>query len=294
MKKQIRKAMLCTIAMMVAAILTLTGVTYAWFSESDEAQVDGITMELVGVDGGVYISTMPYPEEFDTSITIPEGTITGEHNPASTAGILSSGKLQFFTGTLDKPTDKTLNITSVSETGYYFEQDIYFDNSTGSNEITINLTGTEIAPTDGKRTDLAVRIAVVTHGSITVQQFEDQVAYPTATASSAVQICEPNSGEHIAKGTTEYKNNIDPEAGSGGVYKYFGIKAAGNDVNRFEAGTNLVEMNTIKEYENVKIVVPAEQYLKTTIYVWLEGQDADCQNNISGKPYSVAINFTLE
>lgn len=294
MKKQIRKAMLCTIAMMVAAILTLTGVTYAWFSESDEALFDGITMDLVGVDGGVYISTMPYPEEFDTSITIPEGTITGDHNPASTAGILSGGKLQFFTGTIEKPTDKTLNITSVSETGYYFEQDVYFDNSTGSKEITINLTGTEITPTDGKRTDLAVRIAVVTHGSITIQQFEDQVAYPTATESSAVQICEPNSTEHISKGITEYKNNIDPEAGSSSVYKYFGIKAVGNDVDRFKAGTNLVEMTTIKEYENVKIVVPAEQYLKTTIYVWLEGQDADCQNTISGKPYSVAINFALE
>ena len=59
MKKQLRKAMICTVAMMLVAVLTLTGVTYAWFSENNEAYVNGLNMAVVKSSGGVYISTTP-------------------------------------------------------------------------------------------------------------------------------------------------------------------------------------------------------------------------------------------
>ena len=300
MKKQIRKAMICTIAMMVAAIVSLTGVTYAWFSESNEATVDGISMKVAAYEGGIYISKDPFPSKFDTSISIEADEIfQGQHNPASTAGYVGNdGKLQFFSGSLDSPTDKTLNeIISVSENGYFFEQDIYFDNSTGSKEITINLTGTTIIPTDGKRTDLAARIAIVTHGSIDTIAFNAQTAYPTAPAGKgAVQIFEPNDTIHTPAGHTEYKNNMPGKSAASDTdtYKYFGLKAIGTDIDRFTEGSQLEEVTTIKKAEDVKIKVPAESYLKITVYVWLEGQDADCQNNISGKPYTADIHFTLE
>ena len=298
MKKQIRKAMICTIAMMVAAIVSLTGVTYAWFSESNEANVDGITMSVTAYEGGIYISKDPYPAQFDNSISISADDIfQGQHNPASTAGYLNGGRLQFFSGSIDNPTDKTLNeIVSISENGYYFEQDIYFDNSTGSKDITINLNGTTIIPTDGKRTDLAARIAIVTHGSISMEQFAAQSPYPVASDKTAVQIFEPNATVHTPAGHTEYKNNMPGQAAVPDTveFKYFGLKATGTDVDRFTAGPQLEEVTTIKSASDVKIVVPEGQYLKTTIYVWLEGQDADCQNNISGKPYTADIWFTLE
>ena len=298
MKKQIRRAMLGTVAMMLMGVVSLTGVTYAWFSESNEANVDGISMQVTAYEGGIYISKDPYPAQFDNSISIsPDEIFQGKHNPASTAGYLNGGKLQFFSGSIDGPTDKTLNeIVSVSENGYYFEQDIYFDNSTGSKDITINLTGTTIIPTDGKRTDLAARIAVVTHGSITAADFAAQNPYPTAADKSAVQIFEPNATVHTPAGHTEYKNNMPGQAAASDTveYKYFGLKAIGTDVDRFTAGTQLEEVTTIKDASGVKIVVPEGRYLKTTIYVWLEGQDADCQNNISGKPYTADIHFTLE
>ncbi|MBR0450322.1 MAG: hypothetical protein IIX30_05865, partial [Clostridia bacterium] len=82
MKKQLRKAMICTVAMMLVAVLTLTGVTYAWFSTSNEATVDGITMQVAAYEGGIYISKDPFPSNFDTSISIEEHEIfQGQHNP---------------------------------------------------------------------------------------------------------------------------------------------------------------------------------------------------------------------
>jgi 1,4-dihydroxy-2-naphthoate octaprenyltransferase len=61
MRKQIRKAMICTIAMMLVAIVTLTGVTYAWFSQSDTAVVSGADVTLKSVAGGVKMSLQPNP-----------------------------------------------------------------------------------------------------------------------------------------------------------------------------------------------------------------------------------------
>ena len=308
MKKQIRKAMLCTIAMMVAAIVSLTGVTYAWFSESNEATVDGIKMDVISKDGGVYISKQPYPATFDTSVSIEESEIfQGKHNASSTAGLLNAdGTMKFFNGTIESPTDKTLNIESVSEDGNYFEQNIYFDNSTGGKDITISLAGTEILPTDGKRTDLAARIAIVVHGSITIDDFVAQKDYPVAKNGTVdapamfkgypvVQIYEPNATTHIPAGITEYQKNINPEKGQGDEFIYYGLNNTGTDVNRFGEGSpsQLTLVNTVKKAEDVKFVVPMGEYLKITVYVWLEGQDADCQNNISGKPYEAAIKFTL-
>ena len=302
MKKQIRRAMICSVAMMLVAIVTLTGVTYAWFSESNEATVDGITMKVAAYEGGIYISKDPFPSTFDNSISITsEEIFQGDHNPASTAGYVSGGKLQFFSGSLDSPTDKTLNeIKAVSEDGYFFEQDVYFDNSTGSKNIKISLRGTEIKPTDGKRTDLAARIAIVTHGSISTAEFAAQSAYPTAPdGKSAVQIFEPNATTHTPAGHTEYKNNMPGQSAVSDTvaYKCLGLKEVSTtEVDRFTAGpgTKLEEVTTIKKAEEVIIEVPAESYLKITVYVWLEGQDADCQNNISGKPYTADIHFTLE
>ena len=299
MKKQIRRAMICTIAMMLVGVVSLTGVTYAWFSKSDEADVNGLTMEVVSRDGGVYVSTMPYTD-FGTSITItpPQDAV---YNPASTAGQLDeNGKLKFFNGFLDSPTDTTLDIEAISDPGNYFiMQDVYFDNSTGSTPVRISLAGTEIIPTDAARnTHLAARVAIVTHGHITQEQFNVGADYPTTRDNANVQIYENNSGTHTQQGINEYKKYVNPNASNSDNFKYFAVNSVGEDINRVNDGnpTQLTDMSTSPALktsaDSVIIEVPAGCYLRTTLYVWLEGQDPDCQNNISGKPYTAAIKFT--
>ena len=299
MKKQIRRAMICTVAMMLIGVVSLTGVTYAWFSESDEAIVNGLTMEVVSTDGGVYVSTMPYTD-FGTLITItpPADAV---YKPASTAGQLDeNGKLKFFNGFLSSPTDRTLDIEAITDPGNYFiRQDVYFDNSTGSTPVRISLAGTEIVPSDAARnTHLAARVAIVTHGHITQEQFHNAAEYPTTTDNANVQIYENNAGSHTQQGYNEYRNFINGNASIHDTYKYFAINSIGTDVDRFNDGNpaQLTDMSTtgiVKADPNSVIIeVPAGCYLRTTLYVWLEGQDADCQNNISGKPYTAEIKFT--
>ena len=300
MKKQIRRAMICTIAMMLVGVVSLTGVTYAWFSKSDEADVNGLTMEVVSRDGGVYVSTMPYTD-FGTSITItpPQDAV---YNPASTAGQLDeNGKLKFFNGYLDSPTDTTLDIEAISDPGNYFiMQDVYFDNSTGSTPVRISLAGTEIIPTDAARnTHLAARVAIVTHGHITQEQFNVGADYPTTRDNANVQIYENNSGTHTQQGINEYKKYVNPNASNSDNFKYFAVNSVGEDVNRFNDGNpaQLTDMSTSPALktsaDSVIIEVPAGCYLRTTLYVWLEGQDADCLNEISGGEFKFNVVFEV-
>ena len=54
MKKTLRKAMLSTICMLIVAVMSLTGVTYAWFTMADNATVEGIEMNVIA-DGRAHV-----------------------------------------------------------------------------------------------------------------------------------------------------------------------------------------------------------------------------------------------
>ena len=308
MKKQIRKAMLCTIAMMVAAIVSLTGVTYAWFSESDSADVTGLNMDVVASEGGVYISTDGYDlDSFTTSVALDAGT--DKYSPVSTAGDYSeAGYLKFFSGSLEAPKDPTIKIKEVArgdKKGAYVEEDIYFDNSMGTAPITISLEGTLIVPmpvTEGAATkpiNLATRVAVVTRGSLLQSEILEGKTYDHTPVS--LQIYENDAKLHTTSGILEYEK-LDSEAKATDKFDTYALKAtttAAEDeaggINRFAKSdtTHLKKMTTVSDASAIEIVVPAGSYLKTTIYVWIEGQDADCQNDVSGQKFNAAIKFTL-
>ena len=355
MKKQLRKAMICTVAMMLVAVLTLTGVTYAWFSVSDAASVTDMSIQVESRDGGVYISTKPY-EDFGTSISFDvkkdaNGMSINKFDPVSTSGRLDgNGKLVFFTGSLTSPTDAMLDIDEVKATdqeaaeGMFLVQDVYFDNSTGSGLLVVSLKDTIIESTNSnKKIQAATRIAVVTHGSWTLEQFEANkdlnTPYPAGTPT--VQILETNPKDHTTAGGNEYKvltgkTTVDLEKP---FDYYYGVNCVPNEINtapenqapvmvepkmnRYNKKVNeadklptgtvgsntnaevLTKLEYMKEEDRDKtkpvllqsmseleIMVPAGSYLWTTVYVWIEGQDPDCQNNISGTPYKVSMTFT--
>lgn len=313
MKKQLRKAMICTIAMMLVAVLTLTGVTYAWFSESDSADVNGLELAVVKTEGGVYISTTPSdPTSFGTSVDITpaDGEI---FVPVSTSCQLYTeegenyGKIKFYEGGLTSPNDTTVTskeISPASRNGKYIFSEVYFDNSTGASDITVSLDGTVITPkATATSTHLATRVAIATYGSITQETYNNGAGvdkFPTMPTS--VQVYENNAGEHTTQGINEYKKLVPSETIFDKTFDYYALTRAttaeenGEDgaggVNRFATGgDHLKKMETKTVASAVTVTVPANSYLKIGVYVWLEGQDADCQNNISGNTFTAAIVF---
>lgn len=56
MKKTLRSAMLSTICMLVVAVMSLTGVTYAWFSAAETATVGGMEVSVGAAGEGFMVS----------------------------------------------------------------------------------------------------------------------------------------------------------------------------------------------------------------------------------------------
>lgn len=328
MKKQLRKAMICTVAMMLVAVLTLTGVTYAWFSENNEAYVNGLNMAVVKSSGGVYISTTPAnPSSFGSSVDITPGEgeifspVSTSTQPITTEGDYK-GMFKFYEGALTGNNDTTLVTTEVKpeqRTGKYIFSFIYFDNSSSAEPLTVSLEGTEIKPT-GAYTNLATRVAIVNYGSITLEEYDNGAGeFPktpsfkkdseekiTGFADGVVQIFENDSATHTAQGENDYKKLYPSETNFEQTFKYFAVTRATTVTENGEAGTIglnrfdttevnkggwLQEMTTKTNASDVKITVPAGCLHKIALYVWIEGQDADCQNNMSGDSFTASIVF---
>lgn len=204
MKKQLRRAMICTVAMMVAAVVSLTGVTYAWFSSSDTSQVSNISIGLVQVDGSIHISNQANPSSWGTSLRL--GIEKTNFEPASTApSTLANGKLNFFSGRMGS-FDTSLLCTepitaAMGADKYYVEQDLYIMNDTTS---AMNITLDQDFTSAGVSTaSYAMRLAIVDHGEykITGTGLTEHTADTVKTSdTSKVHIYEFNATDHLAGG----------------------------------------------------------------------------------------------
>ena len=312
MKKQLKRAIICAISMIVVGVMCLTGVTYAWFTDSKTAIVEGININSMTAVGGILLSTDPHGgqtgEDWAYSIKLFTSERT-DFKPASTHPstiVTNDGKLKFYDAELDpeNPYSKMMTkelssaAANASVEGHYIEKTIYLNNILGQSDVTVTLENTTIG-TDNKNLNYATRIAIVDHGSYYwggVDPNVDPAAEPTyggsdaaaaalkASAESHVQIYENDA---LKSYTGTERSEALPTYGVCGQDKneYF-------DMYTERAGIIKLVTNQT-DPSNVKIVVPAGKCEKITIYVWIEGQDADCLNQTSGAKLTVKVGFTL-
>lgn len=308
MKKQLKRAIFCAICMVVVGVMCLTGVTYAWFTDSKSAVVDGIGIKTMTATGGILISLDPnggekgegWKYELDMQINVDNFKPASTHQDT----IQSDGTLRFFDADNDPafPNVKiaTKDVTSSFVTSgfskegiHYVKQDIYLNNLDNSEDVTVSLAGTKINidTTNQPNTHWATRVAIVDHGTYkqgaTYNETVSNAAAVKASTSGQVKIYENNSTDHLT-GSTGYSNTYgviaakgDSEAGT-----YYNVDGSDN------AGmVRLVETET--EAADIKITVNANSCHKVTVYTWIEGQDVDCRNKTSGGDYGVEVRFTL-
>ena len=326
MKKQRRKAMICTIAMMVAAIVSLTGVTYAWFSQSDTSVVEGIELGIVAVDGGVYVSNAPNPSFWGYRVNL--GINKKNFEPASTTpSTLTNGKLQFFSGHVDEVNPNLIYTEAIEDAvgveKYYIKQDLYIMNDTMS-PMNVQLDPTVTNVGTGK-VAYGMRIAIVDHGAYTVSETGHTADSVKATDPAKVYIYEVDAQGHLvgepgAVATCGVKAACGvPETNAEGkIYPsnecfnkqteeeniYAGQSSSYLErINSYYAGNMFsfsVAAATSKQVDNTPDIADDDDfrtetvnsYHKISVYIWLEGQDVDCTNAISGQNMQIQIGFT--
>ena len=310
MKKNLgKKALLPAIAMVLASVIALSGVTYAWFTTGITAQVENLDVN-VATANGIQVSldaaswkTVLTAEDFTNAIE--NGTAYGnrkiqfpanEINPVSSAGIVdASGYLEMFLGSLDNGKLTSSKETDTNSTaGNYVAFDLFIKSSTDAYDLTLKMGDTSVtginvetgaATTVG--TEKAVRVAFIPMGfATTAGAARDLKAIPTTEEYTSLNgkaiIWEPNASTR-ATGV-----EANP-----GVLTYKGFCAAFSDpMTEAEviSGGKAIDVTTTQD----DIVFPLGAGInKIRVYIWLEGQDVDCVNEISNGDFRVNLFFTL-
>lgn len=262
-----KKALLPVVAMLVASVIALSGVSYAWFSLSETAKLTGIDVNVQSASGikisaqdGNYSGWVTYDDiKAQAGNTIPKELI-----PVSTANEIS-----FLAAVENKDDPSKLDITASTGNEYlkfnlYFNLDkaaeIYLDNGDGSKtEDGFANDGTASTltykSTEGNDLPKFARVGFVAPGSTTAV------------------IWEPG------KGTTSYK----------AVVKGAGTTAAPADV---ESATAVTTFEACGIANNAKLFDLPAGVSMVTVYVWAEGQDAECINANAGGNLLVDLGFS--
>lgn len=300
MKQNLRKkALVPAIAMVLASVIALTGVTYAWFTTGNTASVTGLDVNVqtangiqISLDASKWKSVITADDLVDAigkatdyadrTIQIPGAEIA----PVSTAGDVANGKLQMFFGEYDK----SGNLRSVSEVeqnrtsgGNFVAFDLFFK-STMDQTLTLKLGDaasfvkgtTAMGGFDNVGTEKAVRVAFLDMGS-------------AATAAQArglkdvknVYIWEPNSQTRA--------DGVDADTGK---LPYDGFKAEFESVPEDALSDDQVKAVTTFDADQ-DITNLTNGISKVRIYIWLEGQDVDCINNISFGDFTANLAFAV-
>lgn len=298
MNKTLRKAMLSTIAMLVVGVMSLTGVTYAWFSAAQQATVEEFNVTVETAEGALAISTDL--STWTSKVTKPT---VGVYAPVSTTNALASGKFVFYSAKL--ATDKSkINVQTAAAADLaanneggkkgWTEMTIYFQNQ-GANSVTVDLMGTTI--TSANDAILATRIGMASWGSVVDNGQVRDESFSQAPTTGVIY--EPYALYHTQNGANDSGKPVVPADGTTKA-TYYGLKGVTEDMTDDKAVSRKVATDISSEVTTVtstadasmQITVPGRSIAKVTFYIWLEGQDCDCMNDVAGTAFTVNLKFT--
>lgn len=283
-KNLVKKAVLPALAALVCSVIALTSVSYAWFTIGDKATVEGVQMNVTAADG-LQISATGNASDFKSTLDMdalkaveddekkklnnfPKGSVA----PVSTVATVTNGQMTFYLGTLNNGVLEATEDTSKANVIYF---DIYVKSSAKRDLILESIS--KVEKVNDKETYLASRVA-----------FFDMGSHATAAGAQALSdvdgtavIWEPNSTIR----STAYTNAVPEASRETGKVDYEGIKSVSGKTPSLEAVT------TSDNATDLTLCEMEAGYNKIRVFIWLEGQDVDCLNEISGGSFKVTLNL---
>ena len=304
--------------------------TYAWFTSNRVVTINTINVH-VAASGGIEISadgsnwkSIIMPDDItsvhDTTYPTSVNQIPYQLEPVSTGKEIdtSTGFLKMFYGLTDSNTsgDYVLTSSRVVETegngptsnGKYIAFDLFFKVSSDTTMYLTSNSKIKYSTDDGKGIANAVRVAFLNEGTVTngsdlgtIQGLKD--ATPTST-----YIWEPNYNVHSASAVANARDvyGITTQETGATLIRYDGvineIQKSDNVLVRNANSTNFpslfklvnVDYYTAKDFaDNQEVFTLESGITKVRIYMWIEGQDVDCENNASYDDVEFNIQLTV-
>lgn len=317
-KNNTRYSLLLLLLLLVFLIVS----TYAWFTANQTVTISTLDVN-VQTSNGLQISadainwkTILQKEDI-TGATATYATNTNqmptEMEPVSTAGVVTSGVMDMYSGEVDahdNGVDYTLVSNKLTDTrgtdGKYIAFDIFLRVDQPSQvylTTASNVTYKQGATDKGLQN--AARVAFIDEGNASIET-EPTTIQALKNGTSSI-IWEPNYDVHTAAGVLNAKEiyGLDTTTTGGTQLSYDGIKAAidiGKGVtlktanktsfaDLFETVTPTI--STVKDFDAQQSLLNLKAGItKVRIYMWVEGQDVDCENNASGTDISFNVQIT--
>ena len=317
-KNNTRYSLLLLLLLLVFLIVS----TYAWFTANQTVTISTLDVN-VQTSNGLQISadainwkTILQKEDI-TGATATYATNTNqmptEMEPVSTAGVVTSGVMDMYSGEVDahdNGVDYTLVSNKLTDTrgtdGKYIAFDIFLRVDQPSQvylTTASNVTYKQGATDKGLQN--AARVAFIDEGNASIET-EPTTIQALKNGTSSI-IWEPNYDVHTAAGVLNAKEiyGLDTTTTGGTQLSYDGIKAAidiGKGVTLKTANkTSFADLfetvaptiSTVKDFDAQQSLLNLKAGItKVRIYMWVEGQDVDCENNASGTDISFNVQIT--
>ena len=317
--------------LLLIAILLIAS-TYAWFTSNRTVTISTIDVN-VGASTGIQISvdgiswkTIITNEDIigaSTTYASAVNVIPTSLAPVSTDGVYMNDRLRMFFGNVMAATaeqaavsgvnfdegDYVLTASDESATpSHYIAFDIFL--KVDQNE-TIYLT--ETSDVKAKDTDKGIknasRVAFCNLGQVGSDATVEQIQAITSggTGKNAF-IWEPNYDVHTQAGANAASSiyGITTALTGGSQLPYYALKAAitnpvelaSQDTNYFTQLSSTQVTGTTAgrtdASDKVQVMELAAGVTKMRVYMWIEGQDVDCENTASGTNLSLDMAFTID
>lgn len=322
MKKQKnnrRKKLL--IPLFFSSFLLMT-TTFAWFSANRMVSIDSLNVH-VQTDGGLEVSTnaidwkqvvtvqdiMSAREKYAGSVN----QLPYRMNPVSSGGNISDGKLELFVGNATNSVDdfilvadRSIETESFGEdsNGNFIAFDVFFRVSSAKELYLDGNSKIEYTADANPGIENATRIAFITEGT---SEDNPNVSQGLNNGLSSV-IWEPNYDVHTEYGVSHARDVYGLTTSLTGASRlsYDGVTAViPSDLNIPISLANASTYPGLFKNVNIGIETPKSggtnqkitdllpSVTKVRIYMWIEGQDVDCEDNASYGDITFDLKFTV-
>lgn len=295
-------------------------------SSGIQISVDGIQWKTV-ITGEDLIAANEHTTYSGAINQIPTGTGASELAPVSTAGNMTNGKLDMFYGVVEADNAGVYKLTATQETdtagrvGHYIAFDVFVKVDQAS-DIYLTDSSDVVVPSSSSDKGIknAARVAFCVLGHSNNLNDTTGAAYQSlADANPRVIIWEPNYDDHKDSAITHaYQNYGTTITSSTAKLDYYGINEAISTAQVLSATTHMTQMSSdlatkagrqalLSREGTTAGTFPYTQgtlkvqndpmqagVSKVRIYMWIEGQDLDCENLASGTAVRFDLGFTLD
>lgn len=295
-KNMAKKAVLPALLAVLCSTAALTSVSYAWFTMGNEASVGQIDVNVQAADGlQISADAATWKSVLDVaSLTAVSSNKLGDSNtelaPVSSVGTVTGGVQEIFYA--EKQLDESLK-GKVAVAGVdYLMFDLYVKVDSGKKlSLTKDATVTGLSGSD-KDSELSSRVSFVDLGSMGI----DSTYVPNkitgsfgSDVSSTAVIWEPNSTQHTPVA-------LGAGATAGEKDEYQGIASVAEPATGESLGVATLSQSNVQTTDNssdIEVATLEAGVNKIRVYIWLEGQDLDCTNEVSGSKFGVNLKFSV-